>query len=143
MQPIIVWEKPIRDAITVQYDELPQNNELRQYFGQVENVYLARGNPNTGLTFIITTQAGNFAEKFEIQPQGIAEFINESMTVHKTYGTRVRDQIAQQPGQQQQQQLGVCYQIDEKSFLIVAIGNNGYIVTAYPTDRAHADNYAP
>ena len=108
--------------------------EVIQYFETSDkmDIYLERGNSQSGLIHIMDRHGDQFKDKFSVEEteDGISNFIRETLTSgpYTFYGYTLK----QSKKIQDKQTLALIYQLDVGKFLRVAIGTNGFIVSAVP-----------
>ena len=97
--------------------------------GQV--VWLEKGNASTGLQHIVSRHANDFQSKHGVPKTQITNHLNDVFTSGKVEYNRT----TQRNGRLGYERL---YSYKGKYYLQTGVGTNGYIVSAYPIDKADA-----
>jgi hypothetical protein len=133
------WSLDIKRAIV---NDEANENEVLSYFNKGAKVYLAKGNKKSGISHILSQHKSDFKKSFNLSlkeegqdEEELSSFLYGVLKdgAYMAYGYEIRQ------GESSEKELCVTYQINEDKFLKVAIGSNGFIVTATPTDKQHAD----
>ncbi|KAL9647727.1 hypothetical protein ABK040_015215 [Willaertia magna] len=108
------------------YNEI--NSNSKQKLKQIE-IYLEKGNSSSGLIHILERHAEQFTQKFNVAPNEISDFIKNIILNgnYNYFGYTLKESKINK-----KLHLAIIYQIDCNKFLRVAIGKNGYIVSAVP-----------
>ena len=89
-------------------------------------IWLERGNEISGLTHIILNHGDNFLNAFDIKTDEIALYLYNAITNGKMVSS-LPSKIAGG--------LDRIYEYDGHYYTFVGMGNNGFIVTAFPTGK--------
>lgn len=117
---------------TAGLDEVVKNKMPGHVLFKTQLVFFEKGNDKAGLVHIVQRHQADFASMCGVTSENdIQKYIRKYMGMghYATYGYELGDRFV------------VVYQIHESLFLRVAIGFNGYIVSAYPSsNRNREDN---
>lgn len=91
--------------------------------GTGQTVWLEKGGQTTGMQHIISRHANDFANKHSIAKSGIANHLETVFQRGKVEYSRV---TRQNGGYER------LYSYNDRYYLLSGIGNNGYIISAYP-----------